>query len=75
MAEFTVTKVSDAKEMDRPAEYELKTWKEAETKEGGTATILVGTQRILKEQLETQKVRLQAQIDDIDAKLAEIAKL
>lgn len=64
-------------QMTQPAVYEIKYTKEVETVEGEKVTVIDENrvERVTKEQLEAQKASLQAQIKEVDAKLAEISKL
>jgi hypothetical protein len=64
-------------QMTEPAVYTIKYTKEVETVDGEKAIVIDENriERVTKEQLEAQKVSLQAAIKDIDAKLLEISKL
>jgi len=60
---------------DPEIEYEIQYFGVVAGKDGKDVEVIINTDHTTTDQLEAQKTALQAQIKEIDLKLAEIAKL
>ena len=62
---YKIEKLSEAVAQEQPATYVVTTYKNAVDKEGNTVEVVDRTNRITKEQLESEKSNLQSKIDAI----------